>query len=126
MFVLVLLWPVAGRSTSDRFGGCLPKDVDPKARIQEDSSELSSAKSKPKTRVEKKLIELRASCVKGKLVDKGGKEIRFVHLLGCWGNPPEDYQEQLDKQQAELSRLKEKFTVIEISCDQSATSGEIH
>jgi hypothetical protein len=126
MFVLVLLWPVAGRSNSDRFEGCLPKDVDTKAKIQEESSDPSSAKSKPKTSVEKKLIELRASCIKEKLVDKSGKEIRFVHLLGCWGNPPEDYQQQLDKQQAQLSKLKEKFTVIEISCDQSATSSEIH
>ena len=126
MFVLVLLWPVAVRSNSDRFDGCLPKDVDPKARVQEESSDLSSAKSKQKTNVEQKLIALRASCVKGKLVDKSGKEFRFVHLLGCWGNPPEDYQEQLDKQQAELSRLKEKFTVVEISCDQSPTSGKIH
>jgi hypothetical protein len=126
MFVLVLLWPVAGRSNSHRFDGCLPKEVDPKARIREESSDASSSKSKPKTSVEKKLIELRPSCIKGKLVDKSGKEIRFVHLLGCWGNPPEDYQEQLDKQQAELLKLKEKFTVIEIPCDQGATSSEIN
>jgi hypothetical protein len=125
MFVLVLLLPVVGRTRSDRFSGCLPKDVNLKSKIQEESSEPGSAKSKQKMTVEKKLIELGASC-KGKLVDKSSKEIRFVHLIGCWGNPPEDYQDQLDKQQAELSKLKEKFTVIAISCEQASTSKEIN
>lgn len=48
-----------------------------------------------------------------------------VFLTGCWGNPPENYQEQLDQQQADVSRLKEKYTVIEIPCNQSTAVGEI-
>ena len=113
----VLLWPVAGRSKSDGFANCLPKDVSLKGKISEDPSDSPTKSKKPRT-IEQKLIELKARCSAGKLVDKGGKEIRFVQLLGCWGNPPENYQEQLDNQQVEISKLKEKYTVIEISCDQ--------
>ncbi len=125
VLLLVVLCPVASQSTPDRFSACLPKDVNPKAKLQVESSDADSAKSKQTATVEKKLIELKASCDKGKLVDKDGKEIRFVNLLGCWGNPPENYQEQLDKQQAELSKLKEKFTVIEIPCNQGTPFTEI-
>lgn len=66
--------------------------------------------------VEQKLVELKAKCKKGKLVDRNGREIRFVQLIGCWGNPPEDYQEQLDNQAREIKQLQEKFTVIQIPC----------
>ena len=109
--------PVAGRSKSDGFANCVPKDISLKGKIAEYPPDSSPKSKKPRT-IEQKLIELKARCSAGKLVDKSGKEIRFVHLLGCWGNPPEDYQEQMDKQQAEISKLKEKYTVIEISCDQ--------
>jgi len=40
-----------------------------------------------------------------------------VQLIGCWGNPPEDYMEQLERQRLEIKRLKEKYTVVEISCE---------
>ena len=118
-FILVagLLWPVAGRSKSEGFANCMPKDVSLKGKISEDLPDSQPESKKPRT-IEQKLIELKARCSNGKLVDKGGKEIRFVQLLGCWGNPPENYQEQLDKQQVEISKLKEKYTVIQISCDQ--------
>lgn len=70
--------------------------------------------------VEKKLNELKATCHSdNKLIDGSGREIVFYHLIGCWGNPPADYQERLEKQREEITKLKQQFTVIEISCNPS-------
>lgn len=69
-----------------------------------------------KITVRQTLSKLKARCRKGKLFDVTGREIRFYHLIGCWGNPPDDYQEQLNKQARELDALKKKYTVIEIQC----------
>jgi hypothetical protein len=52
-------------------------------------------------------------------VDAKGKQIHFYRLTGCWGNPPENYQEILDNQQQELARLRRCYRVIEISCNPS-------
>ena len=69
--------------------------------------------------VAQKLKALRARCRKGKLVDAGGTEIRFYQLIGCWGNPPDDYQEQLEHQAKELAKLRKRYRVIEMTCDSS-------
>ncbi len=67
--------------------------------------------------VEQKLVELKARCRRGKLVDRSGKEIRFYRLAGCWGNPPADYREILERQRRELEKLKKRYTVIELTCN---------
>jgi len=59
------------------------------------------------------LTKLRARCKKGKLIDGNGREIYFLRMIGCWGNPPANYQKLLEKQRNELTRLKRKYTVIE-------------
>ena len=69
--------------------------------------------------VAQKLKDLRARCRKGKLVDAKGTEIRFYQLIGCWGNPPDDYQEQLARQTKELANLRKRYHVIEMTCDSS-------
>ena len=69
--------------------------------------------------VAQKLRELRARCRRGKLVDAKGTEIRFYHLIGCWGNPPDDYQEQLERQTEELAKLRKRYRVIEMTCNSS-------
>ena len=69
--------------------------------------------------VAQKLKALRARCRKGKLVDAKGTEIRFYQLVGCWGNPPDDYQEQLERQARELAKLRKRYRVIEMTCDSS-------
>lgn len=70
--------------------------------------------------VEQRLNELNATCSsENKLVDGNGKQIVFYHLTGCWGNPPENYQDILQKQRDEISKLKQQYTVIEISCNPS-------
>ena len=70
-----------------------------------------------KLTVEERLIQLKARCEKGKLVDLNGKEIRFYRLIGCWGNPPADYREILHRQRTELEGLRERYTVIEMTCN---------
>lgn len=69
--------------------------------------------------VAQKLKALGARCRKGKLVDAKGTEIRFYQLVGCWGNPPDDYQEQLERQAKELAQLRQRYRVIEMSCNSS-------
>ena len=66
-----------------------------------------------------KLKELNARCRKHKLVDGKGREIRFYQLIGCWGNPPEDYQQQLARQATELAKLRKRYRVIELTCNPS-------
>jgi hypothetical protein len=93
---------------------CLPADVKPTEIVAPDPDKQDRA-TKPKT-VRDRLAELKARCRKGKLVDARGKEIYFVRLIGCWGNPPEDYEEQLEQQRAKVRELKKKYTVIQIPC----------
>ena len=69
--------------------------------------------------VAQKLKTLRARCRRGKLVDARGTEIRFYQLIGCWGNPPDDYQQQLERQAKELAKLRKRYRVIEMTCDAS-------
>lgn len=68
--------------------------------------------------VEQRLRELRAHCRKGKLVSSAKKDIRFYRLVGCWGNPPADYSQILDRQRREVRELKRRYILIEIPCNQ--------
>jgi len=97
---------------------CLPKEIQPTYVVsyQDDNP---SKKGKHPVTVAEKLASLKAHCKKGKLIDGTGKEIRFFHLTGCWGNPPEDYQEILDEQSRKLAQLKKRYTVIELTCNPS-------
>ena len=78
---------------------------------------IGSSKVLKKVTVKEKLIQVKSSCKQGKLVDATGREIRFFRLEGCWGNPPADYQEILQKQSEELEKLRSKYTVIEMTCN---------
>jgi hypothetical protein len=62
------------------------------------------------------LLELKAVCKDSKLVDDGGKEIRFFRMQ-CWGNPPADYRERQKRQQDELKELQKKYTVVVMGCN---------
>ena len=64
---------------------------------------------------------LKGKCYRGKLVDNRKKEIRFFHLQGCWGNPPEGYREIIEAQKKEIAKLKERYTVIEMTCNSGET-----
>jgi hypothetical protein len=116
-FIMVLMCPFVSGGRADQFASCLPAGVRPAERISppDGSSEANGAKQ---TTVQQMLIKLRARCRKGKLIDRTGKEIYFYRLVGCWGNPPEDYLAVLEKQREEIGRLKKKYNVIELSCAQ--------
>jgi len=124
VLALTLLTPVSGAKTN-RLASCLPEGVKLTSEILEQSAGSTSAKGKPKT-VASKLAELRARCKNRKLVSRNGKEIRIVQLIGCWGNPPEDYQEQVQRQQREIEELRKKYIVIEIPCTQKKIIAHIH
>lgn len=100
---------------------CLPSGIKLDDVVSADISGYSNGQpvGLHKVTVEQKLTELNASCNNGKLVDSVGKEITFYHLTGCWGNPPYNYQEILQKQQDEINKLKEQYTVVEMTCNPS-------
>ena len=89
---------------------CLPDDVTLKDVV------TYSLKAEKNVTVRDKLIELKAKCENGKLVDDHHKEIRFFRLQ-CWGNPPADYEERQARQQEELEKLEEKYTVVVMGCN---------
>ena len=63
-----------------------------------------------------KLVELKAHCKEGKLVDGKGREIRFFKFA-CYGNPPIDYEELKQKELQELEKLQKRYCVIVMECD---------
>ena len=70
--------------------------------------------------VAQKLAQVKATCSSAnKLVDGAGREIVFYQLKGCWGNPPDNYEEILAQQGKELEELKKEHTVIEMTCNPS-------
>jgi hypothetical protein len=96
---------------------CLPKDIKPADVV---SAQMKTpGREGRKVTVEEKLKEMKARCKRGKLVDATGKEIRFYRLTGCWGNPPADYQEILNRQNSELESLRKRYRVIEMTCNPS-------
>jgi hypothetical protein len=99
---------------------CLPSGIKPADVVSAQAAKPGSESSEVKTiTVAQKLKELRARCRKGKLVDAKGREICFYQLVGCWGNPPEDYQEILERQAKELASLRKRYNVIEMTCNPS-------
>jgi hypothetical protein len=72
-----------------------------------------------KVEVKDKLERLQARCHEGKLVDGAGKKIYFYRLIGCWGMPPANYEVLLHRQNDELKKLREQYTVIELTCNPS-------
>lgn len=82
--------------------------------------------ARKKITLNEKLIEIKARCKKGKLVDTAGREIRLYKRAGCWGNPPVDYQEILERQEKDIVELRKRYTVVEIPCDLSGSPKLIH
>jgi hypothetical protein len=114
--LIIVAAAVACATVSSRAAAqsCLPSDVKPTEIVAPDSDHQDRA-TKPKT-VRDRLRELKARCRKGRLTDSRGKEIYFVRLIGCWGNPPADYEEQIEEQRAQVRELQKKYTVIQIPC----------
>jgi hypothetical protein len=86
---------------------CLPEDI----RLEQVVSY-----GKRNVTVEETLDAMKAWCENGKLLDQNKKEIRFFRVA-CFGNPPYNYDEIRQREQEEIARLQESFTVIVIECD---------
>ena len=110
----------------DRALVCLPKEIKAETIVSTPAASGSKRGTLKRMTVKEVLTSLKARCKRGKLVDGKGREIRFVSLIGCWGNPPEDYEEQLKRQAGELDRLRKSYTVIEIPCDQGRDIRQIN
>lgn len=117
MFYLVILIGGASIAAEARpsWQGCLPSDISADEVIAVEPA--SQKKAAREVTVEGKLNQLGARCRNKRLVDAKGKPIHFYRLTGCWGNPPENYEEILTNQQAELARLRRRYRVIEIPCN---------
>jgi hypothetical protein len=89
---------------------CLPSDV------QADEVVEYGVNGKRNITVSEKLRQLRATCRRGRLLGRDGKQIRFFRFQ-CWGNPPPDYLEIQAEQSRQLKKLKLRYTVITINCD---------
>jgi hypothetical protein len=120
--------PLTGQASTNNgvsqpsLAACLPADI--KLSDVVDATSSGYANGQPaglhKITVEQTLHELKATCNSdNKLVDGNGKQIVFYHLTGCWGNPPSDYQDILRKQREDINKLKEQYTVIEMTCNPS-------
>ena len=97
---------------------CLPKGIQSTTVVGFGGFRPSKQKGHAIT-VAETLAGLKARCKRGKLVDARGREIFFFPMTGCWGNPPENYQEILDEQARKLAQLKKRYTVIEMTCNPS-------
>jgi hypothetical protein len=120
--------PVTGQTLTDNgisqssLAKCLPADIKLSDVVEATSTGYANGQlvGLHKVTVEQKLNELKATCNSdNKLVDGNGKQITFYHLTGCWGNPPYNYQEILQKQRHEIDKLKQQYTVIEMTCNPS-------
>ena len=116
LMVTLLIALSSGDGTKQEFVACLPAGVNLEEIVS--APQLKSATGTPVKRVTVRdtLSRLKARCKKGKLIAGNGREIRLYRLVGCWSNPPEDYQAQLARQSQELQRLKRKYAVVEIPC----------
>ena len=116
----LLLWSCSPQFRKDDWPSCLPLNIVPTAVVSADlvSSRVTGDVIKKMT-VQEKLRELNAHCRNGKLVDGAGREIYFYQLTGCWGMPPPDHDEILQKQAEELDTLRKRYTVIEMTCNPS-------
>jgi hypothetical protein len=116
--VTLLICLSSGDGTNKGFVACLPAGVKLEEVVSAPQLKSTTATASKQVTIRETLLRLKAHCKKGKLIAGTGREIRFYRLVGCWGNPPEDYQEQLARQDQELQRLKKKYTVVEIPCAQ--------
>ena len=98
--------------------GCLPEGTQLDQVVSSKRVRSKDVETIETVTVNQVLHKLKARCREGKLVDGKGREIHIYQLVGCWGNPPANYQELLHEQVRELDRLRKKYSVIEIPCAQ--------
>jgi hypothetical protein len=107
--------PSSREASDDRFNCISPEINLDEAVLVETTKSAGSMIAKTET-VRDRLVKLQARCVQGKLTGARRKQIYIHRLIGCWGNPPEDYLEQLNRQAADIEQLKKKYILIQIPC----------
>ena len=107
----------ASKQVASAGHGCLPDDIKPETVVEAKQIKWRGGIRIVKETVSQRLKNMSARCKAGRLVDAKGKGIRFYQVEGCWGNPPADYQEILDRQRAQLEALRKRFTVVELTCN---------
>jgi hypothetical protein len=115
---LLATLPISTAAT-DSSAGCLPQGINSTDVVSIQAARPGKKNEAATVTVAQKLKELKAHCRKHKLVDSRGREIRFYQLIGCWGNPPADYQQQIERQAGELAQLRRRYRVIEMTCSTS-------
>lgn len=115
--LLATLSPSPSTSSASNLDSCLPAGIQSTGVVSARIASFGMKGEVITVTVVEKLKELRARCRKHKLVDAKGTEIRFYQLVGCWGNPPDDYQEQMERQAKELTKLRKRYRVIEMTCN---------
>jgi hypothetical protein len=113
LLLLLTLWP---DGKGEPYKACMPEGIELNEVVSSPADTRSESKGEKLT-IRRALQQMKARCRRGKLVDGAGKEIYFFRLIGCWGNPPEDYEDQLKRQAEKLADLKKKYKVIEIACN---------
>jgi len=67
--------------------------------------------------LQQKLVELGGHCVANKLLGFDGKLIRFYQRTCGFGMALPDYAEINAQQTAQIIKLADQYTVLEVSCD---------
>ncbi len=106
-----MTFTVTAASAVTDYTACLPSGVT--------TSTIVSSDGNVKVTVGQKLASLGASCQGGTLIDSAGKSIVLYSLVGCWGNPPADYLNILNQQNAAIQALQASHTVITLTCNPS-------
>lgn len=119
VLIFVLMSSSVITPTRQAYCKCLPEEVSEADVVTHRPTKSGNGTETKAVTVAETLSQLKARCRNGRLLDQAGKQIYFFRLTGCWGNPPEDYQEILDKQNSELTRLKKRYHVIEMTCNES-------
>lgn len=102
---------------------CLPKDISLEKVVSTDRvGTKEGGFIVKKVSVKDILQKYHFSCHEGKLSNNFGKEARFYQLIGCWKNPPYNAEEILTNQRNMLSRLNQKYFVIELTCNPSGVA----
>lgn len=117
--ILVVGWLVllCGISFAQKYP-CLPTPITESTVVRTITSNSRDGSMKvTKVTVRQTLRNMKARCRRGQLVDRNGRGIRFYTLQNCWGNPPENYQELIADQRREITALKRKYTVVEMTCN---------
>lgn len=125
-FVVSVLCCTFTPAQRNGFDGCLPAGISSETIVLVQPSKSTSRITTKRTTVKERLIQLRARCKGGKLRDRAGREIYFYTLIGCWGNPPANYLEILQRQEREIQRLKKRYTLIQIPCAQAIDPRKIN